>query len=86
MDSEFTNRELYLLLQKTNETNLLQHQAILSSLENFHTNTNDTLAKLLTQTTRTNGRVTKLENWRSGIVACIALISFLIPITLGYFK
>lgn len=85
-EEAYTNRELYLLQQASDEKNELQHEAILESLKNFHKNTDETLNKLLAQTTRTNGRVSRLELWRSGIVACIALLGFLIPLAINALK
>jgi hypothetical protein len=70
---QFSNRELYLLLDKNSETNQLQHKALLESIKNFHENTETTLANILEQTQRTNGRVTKLEDWKQYMAGGIAL-------------
>jgi hypothetical protein len=70
---QFTNRELYMLIDKNNETNHLQHDALLQSIKNFHETTGETLKTILVQTTKTNGRVTKLEGWRSYLAGGIAL-------------
>jgi hypothetical protein len=69
---QFTNRELYMLIDKNNELNKLQHEALLQSIQNFHETTGTTLGSILTQTQRTNGRVTKLEGWRSYTAGGIA--------------
>ncbi len=37
------------------------------------------------QTKRTNGRVNKLENWKAGIVAVVALLAFVVPTCIGWF-
>lgn len=85
-DEAYTNRELYLLLNSNAEKNELQHQAIITRLEELNKISTGTLDKLLAQTTRTNGRVSRLELWRSGIVACITLLAFLIPLAINYAK
>lgn len=38
----------------------------------------DTLKRIEEQTTRTNGRVSKLENWRNYIGGALAVISFIV--------
>jgi hypothetical protein len=70
---QFTNRELYMLIDKNNETNQLQHQALMESIKTFHDKTEGTLSTILTQTTKTNGRVTKLEDWKQYLAGGIAL-------------
>jgi hypothetical protein len=70
---QFTNRELYMLIDKNNETNQLQHQALMESIKTFHDKTEGTLSTILTQTTKTNGRVTKLEGWKMYMSGGIAL-------------
>lgn len=42
-------------------------------------------SEILLQTQKTNGRVTKLENWKSGIVAIITILSFMVPSSIGWF-
>jgi len=70
---EFTNRELAILIN-----------SLTDKFDSYHIETIDRLVKIEAQTTKTNGRVNKLENWRSGIVAVIAFIGFLIPLILTY--
>lgn len=70
---QFTNRELYMLIDRYSETNQLQHEAIMESIKAFHEKTDGTLSSILAQTLRTNGRVTKLEGWKNYIAGGIAL-------------
>lgn len=41
---------------------------------------------ILTQTTKHNGRMRKLEGWRTGLVMCFSLIILLIPFFVWSFK
>lgn len=36
----------------------------------------DSLSRIETQTSKTNGRVSKLERWQTGIIMCIGLVAF----------
>lgn len=78
----FTNRELAMLINGNNDTNLLQHEALRKSIADFHETTNSTLQAILAQTSKTNGRVNRLEMWRSYILGGMALLTFLIPISM----
>jgi hypothetical protein len=62
-----------MLIDKNNETNQLQHEALMQSIKTFHDKTEGTLSSILVQTCKTNGRVTKLENWKQYIAGGIAL-------------
>lgn len=73
--TEYTNRELAILISNLDDNNKIAHKEIKEEL---------TEIKLLVK--NTNGRVYKLEIWRSGIVAVIALLAFAIPLALNYFK
>jgi hypothetical protein len=75
---QFTNRELYMLIDKNNETNHLQHDALLESIKTFHDKTEGTLKTILEQTTKTNGRVNKLENWKMYLSGGIALFCVIV--------
>lgn len=70
---QFSNRELYMLIDKNNETNQLQHESLMKSIQTFHDKTEGTLGSILTQTCKTNGRVTKLEEWKFYIAGGMAL-------------
>jgi hypothetical protein len=65
----FTNREIVIILDDLKISNDVAHKSLLEYVE-----------RIEKQTQRTNGRVTKLELWRSGIVAGIAVLCFLIPL------
>ena len=80
MAEQFTNRELFMLIEKNNETNQLQHASLLQSIKEFHDKTEGTLGTILAQTTKTNGRVTKnedninkLNSWKSYLAGGMAL-------------
>ena len=64
MEPEFSNREI------ETKFNTLEKDITVT-----HLNIQDKLDKILSQTTKTNGRVSRLELWRAGIVAVIASLS-----------
>jgi Flp pilus assembly protein TadB len=70
---EITHNELRMLIEKNAATNQLQHEALLANIQTFHDATNKTLDTILSQTTKTNGRVNKLEN-KNFYIAGIAVI------------
>ena len=69
MERDYTNGELGIMLSNMKET-----------MDSFHSDMRRDISEIKTQTSKTNGRVNKLENWRSGIVAVIAFLSFILPI------
>jgi len=90
----FTNRELWMLIDKNSQTNLLQHKSITDSLQEFHKTTKETLDLILAQTSKTNGRVNKLELWQSYVkgatylvpLVISALVSGIVGLLFFYFK
>ena len=77
-DESYTNRELFLLFEGFKDKNQLQHESIIESLSNFHETTNLKLDGLLVQTTKTNGRVNKLENWRNYLTGAFAVVTLIV--------
>jgi len=90
----FTNRELWMLIDKNNQTNLLQHQSLMDGQREFHKTTKETLDLILSQTSKTNGRVNKLELWQSYISGQVwiiptivgAVVSGIIAFIINHFK
>jgi len=76
---EYSNRELYMLIQGNSNLNLEQHKAIAESIKVFHEATNETLKKLVIQTTKTNGNVMDLLLWRMYVKGQ----TYVIPLVVG---
>lgn len=72
LPKQYTNRELGIMLENLCNSSNLAHKEL-----------KDDLQEIKNQTKMTNGRVNKLENWRNFIVGAIAVITFLIPITVA---
>lgn len=74
----FTNRELWMLIDKNNQTNLLQHQSIQDSIKDFHKVTKETLEEIVKQTKKTNGNVMDLLLWRMYIKGATYVIPLIV--------
>ena len=79
----FTNRELWMLIDRNNQTNLLQHEALKKSMEEFHKTTHETLLSILAQTSKTNGRVNKIELWQSYVKGSTWIIPIVVSAVVG---
>lgn len=70
-ESKYQNREIDHFIKDIKDT--LQKQ-------------NETLERIETQTTKTNGRVSNLEFWRNTIIASIPIALGILYFLLNYFK
>ena len=90
----YSNRELYMLIKSNSDLNLEQHKNILESIQTFHEATNETLKKLVVQTTKTNGNVMDLLLWRMYVkgqtyiipLVVAALVSGIVTFILKHFQ
>lgn len=64
---EYSNREID-----------MKFEAIQQHMKDSHASINEKLDAILTQTTRTNGRVSSLEKWRSYITGAVAVLTVLV--------
>lgn len=78
-----TNRELALMIYHNLEKNEMQHKAILAKVESYNTKSEETLKKILEQTTKTNGSVKGLLLWRANIRGKTFLIPGIISATIA---
>ena len=75
MDNEYTKREIDLIVK-----------GVTDHINSSDGNQNEKLDKILDQTTKTNGRVTKLEGWRAWLVGTTTLVPILMTLlTYVYF-
>ena len=72
MQKDYTNGELGLLIEAMREAQ-----------ERAHANFDKTLIRIEAQTTKSNGRIGKLENGNSYLWGAITLIGFLLPISVA---
>lgn len=72
-----------MLIDRNNQTNLLQHQALIESQKEFHKTTRETLELILAQTSKTNGRVNKIELWQSYVKGSTWIIPIIVSAIVG---
>jgi len=58
----------------------LQNENRLSTLEANYVSIHEKLDSILIQTTKSNGRIGKLENWRSYMLGSVAVMGVIIPL------
>lgn len=73
MESEYSKREIDLIVE-----------GIKTHIDEKDSVQDEKLDKILIQTTKTNGRVSNLENWRSYLVGAWAVISLIVIPTLTF--
>lgn len=90
----YTNRELYMLIERNNDFNLEAHQNMLDKMEGQYLTLLSSIEKVLAQATKTNGRVNGLElreQYRLGQVWMVpmvvgAVVSGIVALLFNYFK
>ena len=75
----FTNRELWMQIRSNSDTNILQHETIKTSIDEFHKVMKETLVRIEAQTIKTNGSVKDLLLWR----ATVEGKTWILPIIIG---
>jgi hypothetical protein len=66
-DLPYTNRELDRMFTTLDDKNLERHKDVMKEL-----------GEIKTQTIRTNGRVSRLENWRNWSVGAVTVVVLLV--------
>lgn len=96
MAKPYSNRELDQFFKAADERADTFHQKLMGRMDAFENRTTDSLNRIEVQTSKTNGRVTTLEDetvgfriWRARIIGALAVLSFLlgmviIPLVAAY--
>lgn len=90
----YTNRELYMLIERNNDFNLEAHQNMLDKMDGQYEGMIKRMEAILEQATKTNGRVNGLElreQYRLGQVWMVpmvvgAVVSGIVALLFNYFK
>lgn len=93
-NQSYTNRELYMLIERNNDFNLEAHQNMLDKMDGQYEGIVKRMEAILEQATKTNGRVNGLElreQYRLGqlwIVPMVvsAVVTGAIALVYNYFK
>lgn len=75
---DYSNRELDELFKAADQRADAFHERLMNRMDIFETNTTSSLQRIEKQTTATNGRVSKLENWRYFLTGGMSVIVIIV--------
>lgn len=79
-ESPYSKREIDQLLKASDEKALSYHNAQMQRMDVFESNTSTTLEEIKIQTTKTNGSVAALKQWRAYITGAVVMLAFFIGV------
>ena len=89
-DKPYSNRELDQFFKRSDSRADELHNTLMQRMDMFESNASTILEEIKVQTTKTNGRVNKLEDnfdtvkmWRARIVGALAVLSFMLTTVLA---
>lgn len=89
MKDEKIKEIVYMAVQATKSENsglIADIRKSIAILETHHLEVKDTLERIEEQTKKTNGRVSRLENWRSYITGGLAVVGIVIALVIYIFN